>query len=801
MSTTWQHVVHALRTLRRTPGFTAVALLTLALGIGATTAVFTVVNALVLRPLPYPAAERLVMLWQDLRARGGPPDEWASPGNFVDWSTALPSVERLAAIGGWRPTLTGDGGPDALAGEQVSHEYFSVLGRPPAIGRDFSADDDVPNARRVVVIGDGLWRRRFGADPAAVGRVITLAGEPHEIIGVLPPGVRPVVVSDAEVWRPLRLNRATPARGAIVLRTIGRLAPGVSVAQAQQAATALATRLETEHPEFNVKTGFLVQPLDERVTGGIRPALVALGGAVAVVLLIACANLAHLLMARASGRSRELATRLALGAGRTRLVRQLLTESLVLAVAGGGLGLIVAVWGVDALVALAPADAPRLDEVRIDRAVFAVAAVLTLVTGVLVGLAPAVSSSLSQLAPALKDGGRGSVGQGGRLLRRLLVTAEVALALVLLTGGVLLVETFTRLQSADLGFRTDGVLTGAIVPPRTAYDTREKLRTLYDQVLERAAAIPGVQRAALTSVLPLDGGDSDMSFAIEGRPQPTSADNAPVTWYRLISASYFETIGMRLVRGRAFAAGETAPSVVVNETFVRRYFADEDPLGRQLRFGPPERPAFTIVGVVADVRGRGAREETRVETFLPYWQFPESGISIVLAGATPAAWAAPLRAAVAAVDPNLPVVGVQTMTEMLGTSIGQARFLATLAGGFAILAVVLAAVGIYGVMAYAVAQRTTEIGVRMALGAKTSEVFRLIVGDGMRLAAAGVVVGVVGAVFAARALAAQLFGVAPTDPLRLAGAAVALVGVVVMASVVPAWRAMRVDPIEALRAD
>lgn len=795
-----QDVTYAVRMLVRAPGFAIVVILTLALGIGASTAVFTVVNAVVVRPLPYPAADRLVMLWQDLRASGGPPDEWASPGNVVDWRAHLPQVERLAAIGGWLPTLTGDAEPEALTGEQVSYEYFSVLGRPPVLGRDFVADDDVPNARRVAIISDGLWRRRFGADATVVGRSVTLSGEPHEIVGVLPAGVRPVVAADAEVWRPLRLNTATPARGLVVLRTVARLADGTTLAQAQGAATELARRLEIEHPDYNEKTGFLVQPLRERVTGQIRPALFALGGAVAFVLLITCANIANLLLARASGRRRELATRVALGASRGRLARQLLTESLVIAVAGGAAGLLVAIWGIAGLVALAPADAPRLDEVRIDAAVFWLAAACTLAAGVFVALAPALQTSVTNAAQALKDGGRGTAG-GGLLMRRLLVTVEVALALVLLTGGVLLVETFSRLQSADLGFRSDGLLVGSIFPPRTAYDTPQALTALYDQVLERAAAIPGVQRAALTSVLPLDGGDSDMSFAIEGRPAPASRTETPVAWYRRVSERYFETLGIPIVRGRGFAGREAVPSAIVNETFVRRHFPGEDPLGRRIRFGGPDRPAFEIIGVAADVRGRGAREDTRVETFVPYWQMPPGGMNVVLGGQNAGTWAAPLRQAVSAVDPALPVVGIRTMSDMLGASISQPRFLASLSGGFAMLAVLLAALGVYGVMAHAVAQRTTEIGVRMALGATTSGVFRLIVGEGLRQAAVGVLLGLMGAVLAVRALSTQLFGVEAAHPLRLGALAVVLLIVVVVASVVPARRAMRLAPVEALRAD
>ena len=594
MQTTLQDLRYAVRSLLRAPGFAAVTILTLALGIGANTAVFTIVNALVLRPLPYPGADRLVMLWQDLRARGGPADEWASPGNVVDWRAQLPQVEGVAAMGGWRPTLSGDAEPEALTGEQVSHEYLSVLGRPPALGRDFVASDGVPNARRVAIISDGLWRRRFGAEPSAVGRMAVLAGEPHEIIGVLPPGFRPVIAADADVWRPLRLNTATPARGAVVLRTVARLADGITLALAQSAASDLARRLEAQHPDYNAKTGVLVQPLRERVTGRIRPALLALAGAVAFVLLMACANIANLLMARASGRRRELATRVALGAGRGRMLRQLVTESLVVAVAGGVAGLVAGIWGVDVLVAMAPADAPRLNEVRIDGTGLALTAGLTLVTGLLVGLAPALQLSFADVTHALKDGGRGTAGGGSRALRRGLVTAEVALALVLLTGGVLLIESFSRLQASDLGFRTDGVLAGAIVPPRAAYDTPAKTVALYDQVLERVAAIPGVQGAALTSVLPLDDGDSDMSFIIQGRPPATSSSDAPVTWYRQVSAGYFDVIGMRLVRGRGFATREPAPSVVVNEAFVRRYLPDEDPMAGRIRFGGPDRPSFAI---------------------------------------------------------------------------------------------------------------------------------------------------------------------------------------------------------------
>ena len=800
MHTTLQDLRYAVRSLLKTPGFAVVAILTIALGIGANTAIFTVVNSLLLRPLPYANAERLVMVWQDWSARGGPADEWGTPGNFVDWRAEQSLFQNVTAISGWRPTLTGDAEPESLVGEQVTYEYFSVLGVRPALGRDFRWEDDVPNAPRVAIISDALWKRRFGANPSAVGQVVNLSGVSHEIVGVMPPRFRPAIVTDGELWRPMRLNRATPNRGAVVLRVVGRLADGVTFDQAQAAASALAARLQTVHPKFNEKTGFNLQPLHDRVVGDIRPALLAVLGGVGFVLLIACANIANLLLARGSGRGRELAVRAALGAGRARMVRQLLTESLVLAVAGGLSGFLIGVWMVDGLRAMAPENAPRLGEISLDTTVFAFAALLTLVTGLLFGLAPAVQHSRVDITHSLKEAGRGTSGGGGRTLRRVLITAEVALALVLLTGGVLLIQTFVRLQRADLGFRTEGVLVGSVNPPAVVYNSRQKYIAFYDQLMEKLSAIPGVQQAALSSFLPLDAGDSDTSFAIEGRPAPTGATDTPVTWYREISAGYFDAIGMRIRRGRNFAEREAAPSAIVNETLARKYFPNEDPVGRRIRFGQ-DSPWITIIGVVADARVQGAREETRVETFVPYWQLGEGGMSIILNGNNPSAFAAPLRQAVASVDRNVPVIGIQTMTEIFDDSIAQPRFLATLAGGFAALALLLAAIGIYGVMTYVMSQRIAEIGVRMALGATAREVFKLVIADGLKLSAIGVAIGAAGAIGVGYSLTKLLFGVPPADPLTIAAAAATLITVAAAASFLPAWRATRVDPMVALRAE
>jgi putative ABC transport system permease protein len=804
MKTTIQDLRYALRLLARTPGFTAVAVLTLALGIGANTAIFTVVNAVVFKALPYRDADRLVMVWQDLRARSGPEDEWLSPGNYADLRAAKDIVADIAVMSGWRPTLLGGAEPEPIPGEVVSYEYFSVLGTAPAIGRNFAQSDDVPNAARVVVISDAFWKTRFGGDRSVVGKTLNLSGESHEIIGVLPAGFRPILNQMAELWRPIRLNVANPPRGSIFLRSVAKLPDGRSIDQARAAATALSSQLQTTYPRFNEKMVFNLMPLKDRVVGDVKAPLLALLGAVGFVLLIACANIANLLLARGSARGRELAVRVALGAGRARVARQLLTESLVLAAIGGVAGVLFGIWGTDALVALAPENTPRLNEIGIEPRVLAFAALVTVVTGLVFGLVPAIQAARGGVTQSLKDGARGAGATGGRTLRRALVGVEVALALVLLTGGLLLLQTFVRLQKTDLGFRPDNVLVGFVGAPR-ALDTREKRVVFFDQIYEKIRALPGVERAALSSIIPLaTGGDNDTSFRIEGRPAPESQSQTPVTWYRRVSASYFDTIGISLVKGRIFAEREATPSVVINEMFVQRYFPGEEPLGRQIRFGSgPDSPPFTIVGVVKDVKVAGALEpKSRVETYVPYWQLADTQTAVVLkTPGDPAKLIAPLRQAIASVDPNVPVANVGPLSEIVTQSIDQPRFIATLAGAFAFLALTLAAIGIYGVMAYTVSQRTTEFGLRMALGAERGEVFRLVLSDALKLTVAGVVVGVGGSYLISRSLRSLEFGITPVDPLTLALTSAALVTVAVIASVVPARRATRVDPMVALRAE
>jgi putative ABC transport system permease protein len=798
MTTFLADLRYGARTLGRSPAFAFVAIATLALGIGANTAIFSVVNALLLRPLPYPAAHELVMVWQDMRAKGGPAAEWATPGNVADWRESG-LFAGVAAMQGWQPSLTGAGEAEPLIGEQVTHDYFDVLGVRPVLGRSFSREEDVPNAPRVTVISDALWQRRFGGDRGVIGRSVVLGGEPHEIVGVLPAGFRPGVIADAELWRPRRLNLADPARGAVVLRVIARLKTGHTIEQTSDAAELVASRLAAAHPQWNTGVAIGIVSLHSQVVGDVRQGLYVLLAAVGFVLLIACANIANLLLVRASVRGKEIAVRLALGAGRGRLIRQLLTESLLLSAVGGIAGVLIGVWGLDLLVANAPPSAVGTGTIRLDGTVLAFAALLSAATGILFGIAPAVQAVRASLTPSLKEGQRTTTGRAGHRTRRALIVIEVATALVLLVGSGLLVKTLARLQSSNLGFDPARVLIGQVNPPRTSYGTAERLTAFYDRLLQRVSLLPGIEHASLSSIVPLRG-DNDMDIAVEGRPAATDRTESLAVWYRLISPTYFETMSIPLLRGRAFATGEQAPVVIVSDVSARRFWGDEDPLGKRVRFGGDAAPWFTVVGVAGEVRMRGARGDSRSEVYLPYWQYPEAGINVVIkAAGRPELLVSALRHAVRDVDPDVAVASVSPLSTMVAASIDQPRFLAQLAALFAGVALVLAAVGIYGVIAYAVEQRTSEIGVRLALGAARRDVFKLVVADGLRLTIAGVLVGLVAASGVSLNIQSLLFSTAPLDPLTFAVMTVALVGTSALACLIPARRAARVDPIVALR--
>lgn len=792
---------YAVRMMVKTRGLTSVALITLALGIGANTAVYSVIDAILIRPLPYMDPARLVMVFQDLRARGGPATEWTGPANQADWKGATDVFAGVTTIRGWAATLTGGDTPEALTGEQTTYEYFDVLGARPALGRDFRPSDDVQGARRVTILSHRLWTSRFGADPSAVGRVVTINGEPHEIIGVMPASFRPAYIPNATLWRPLRWPMVNAPRSVAVAHTIARLVPGSTLDQARARLDALSARLRQEHPDTDTGIAINPVPLQDQQTGGVRLGLFVLLGAVAVVLLIACVNIANLLLARASGRAREMALRRALGAERWRIVRQLLTESVLLAAAGGMAGLLIAEWGVSALTAIAPAGTPRIDDVSIDPRVLLFAAALSAVTGILFGLVPAWHASREALTPALNQGGRGRTGDGGGRARRWLIVAELALALMLLVGAGLLVRTFIALEKADLGFNPDRVLAGFVLPPPAVYRTDAQRRAFYDRLLERAAALPGVKEAALSSVLPL-GGDNDAGFTIEGRPKPRTAAEATTVWYREVSAGYFSTIGIPLRHGRLFTAADADPVVVINEAMATRYWPAEDPIGRRLAFGGADARLFTIVGVVGNVQMRGPRGALRDEVYIPYWQQPEAGTNVVLKTAVdPASLVDPLKRAVQEIDPAIAVSGAEPLSTTVAQSNGPARFYATLVTGFAGLALVLAAVGVFGVMSYTVSQRTADIGVRVALGADAWQIFRLVVGESLTLAAIGVAGGVAGALALGRGLRSLLFGVGLADPVTFGATALLLVAIALVASYVPARRAMRVDPMSALRTE
>lgn len=784
-----------LRVLARAPGFTITVVLALAVGIGATTAIFSLVNGVLLRPLPYQSSEQLVMVWQDYTARGGPRDEWASPGNVRDWQEQRDVFTSIGAITGWTPAAIFDGQqPETLTGEQVSHGYFATLGLKPIAGRDFEARDDVPGAPRVVILGHGLWQTRFGADRALVGRTVMLAGEPHEVIGVAPPAARGALVPDAEVWRPRRLNLATAEYGSIFIHVIGRLAPGVSHEAAQARLSTLSRTLAAAQPELK-DVGIRIQPAQEWIVGDARAPLLLLLAAVGTLLLLTIANIANLLLARASGRERELSIRAAIGASRGRLVRLLVLESLTLSILGGVLGAFFAAWGLDGLLALASDFLPRAADVALDGRVLAFTALLSAITGLLFGLAPALQSARPDLQTPLRESGR-STSRKGQLARNTLVVLQIAIALVMLVSAGLIVRSFSGMRRADLGFDPANVATGRVALGGAGYRTGDQVRAFLRQLEERLPALPGAESAGFTSVLPLAaGGDSDTTFTIVGKPERLPNGRSRGSWYRSISASYFDTMRMRMAKGRGIRPN--APEMVVNESFAKRFFPGEDPIGQQIA---ADTPPLTIVGIAADARTQGPRVDTRNEMFLPYQYMPEGGYSIVVRTHGDAAAILPsLRALVTSIEPRLPLTRPETLEGVQAEVLGEPRLLATLLGAFAVAALLLALLGIYGVIAYAVGHRTTEMGIRLALGSTPGMVVRLILRDGLRLGIAGLVLGVAGALAAAHAMGSLLYGVKPTDPATFGATAAIILATAALGSWLPARRASKVAPTDALR--
>ena len=805
-----QDLRYALRSLVRWPGFTMVVVLTLALGIGANAAIFSVVNAVLLRPLPYADPDRLVFVF------GTPTDgDSAKVGaassypDFVDFRQRARSFSQLGAMSTQQTTVTGKSfEPAIVSGSPVTANLLPMLGVAPALGRTFAEDEDRPGAAPVVVVSDEFWRQRLNADPNVIGSSVSLNGRPATIIGVMPP--RFAFPGGTVLWFPAADPNDAQSRGRHSYYVVGRLADGVTEAVANREVAGIARQLEIENPAANAKRGARVESLREAIVGDVRPALMVLLGSVGLVLLIVCVNVANLFLARAAARTREVAVRTALGAARGRLARQFLTESFVITAIGATLGLGVAYWGSKLLVSRAPRTIPRANEIAIDANVLLFLLGLAAVTAVIFGVLPALQMSRGVPIDALREGGRGMRGGLARRgLRQALVVSEVALAVVLVVGAALLVKSFWRMQRVDPGFVPDRMLVVQIQLPQSRYGgfaDADRVRQFYADLYSRLSNRPEVQSVAIAMQHPLSPGWTS-SFTIAGREPPVHGQE-PESSIRPVMPGYFRAVGAKLLRGREIqeSDGVGAPGVVViNEAFARLHFPNEDPIGRRLERaswwrGMPS--SYEIIGVVADERFRGPRAAADPATYYSLAQFTfNDNWLLVRTKGDPSAFVPTLRQTVWAMDRDLPLENVQTMNEILGDSVADSRFNTALLSLFAVVALLLAAIGIYGVLAYTVAQRTSEIGIRMALGAPRSSVLRLVVGNGLALTLVGVAIGAAGAVVATRALERLVFGVSTTDPSVFALVALALTAVALCAALVPALRASRVDPIVALRSE
>ena len=812
MSDVTNDLRYAVRAFIRTPAFTAVALLTIALGIGATTAIFSVVNAVLLRPLPYPDADRIVQVWMDNRRSKLHEDIHSYP-NFADLRDQNRVFSQMAAYFTSGYNITGgcqasDCEPQRVTALFSTPELFGVLGIAPTLGRAFTTEEDAPGRDGVVVLSHGLWTRLFASDRTIIGRTVRLNGRERTVIGVLPAGFA-FPTRDTDVWVPLAVeDDDKQSRGAFWLYAIARLKPGIPFERAVSDLTGIASRLEQQYPAPNTGYGVYLVPLNEQVVGRtLRTSLWVMLAAVGAVLLIACANVANLMLSRAAVREREISVRVALGAARGRLVRQLLTESILLAVLGSALGIGLAWVGLRALTGLAPDDIPRLDQVRIDLTTLAVTLGVAAVTGIAFGLAPALHASRAGVAGALREGIRG--GTGGRRAqrtRRVLVAAQVALVVVLLTGAGLLIRSFLHLQRVDLGFKPDHLLTLRFSLPGAKYPTPQARLAFEDALLERTRQLPGVQGAAYIQSIFLSTTPNSTNFTLEGREMTPEERNIDVP-LDAVSPDYFRVMGIPLRRGRTFTATDNtdAPQVVIiNESMAKRFWPNEDAIGKRFRYGgqASTAPVMTIVGVVADMRRTGVDRPVRYETFLPHTQRITNSLTLVARTAgDPLALVLAVRAQLRSMDPEQPVFEVASMDQLLSSMIAQRRFSMALLATFAALALVLGVVGVYGVTSYLVAQRTREVGVRLALGAQPAQVVRLVVRQGMLVALAGLGAGLVGALAAGRLMTGLLFGVSPYDVATLVGVTVVIGIATLVANWVPALRAARVDPLAALRSE
>ena len=797
---------HAARQLRNSPGFTVVIAATLALGIGATTAIFSAVNPILFEPLPYPRAASVVMI-SDFGPGGAPQD--TTFGTFLELIERSRLLDAAAVSKPWQPTMIGDAEPERLTGQRVSAGYFRALGVTPILGRDFQPSDDRPDGPRVAILSDALWRRRLGADGSVIGKELTLDDKTFEVIGVMPGRFENVLAASAEIWAPLQYSTSLTPDGrewGHHLRMIARLRPGVGLDRARSELDVIARSPLAEFPRVpwaSLKQGLVVNSLQHEVTRAVRPALVAVLGAVLFVLAIACVNVTNLLLARGAQRRGEFAMRSALGARPSRLTRQVLTESVLVAVLGGALGMLVAEAGVHALVALSPPGLPRLGAIRVDGAVFTFALVVTTLAGLLVGAVPALAASRADLQTALQQGSRRAAG-GHQWTRRVLVVAEVALALVLLVSAGLLLRSIERLFAVDAGFDTTRLLTMQVQGSGRRLDSDAARLRFFEQILESVRKLPGVEAVALTSQLPLSGDRDGYGIRLDG--QHDLKDVSGALRYA-VTPGYLDTMRIPVRRGRALDARDVAGApraALVSESLAKRLLPDRDPLGQPIHFGPEEGPPYTIVGVIGDVKQTSLTIETddAVYVAMPQWHWVDSVMTLVIRAHGDAASLTPaVRAAIWSVDRNQAIARVGTMDSLVARSEADRRFALILFEAFGLVALLLAATGIYGVLSGSVAERTREIGVRAALGASRLDILSLVARQGMVLMAVGMLIGVAGAVMASQALVTMLFGVSRLDPVTYGAVVLLLTLVSVVASAIPAWRAARVDPAITLRAE
>jgi putative ABC transport system permease protein len=808
MQILWQDLRYGLRVLRTRPAFTIIAALALALGIGANTAIFSVVNTVLLKPLAYQDPDRLVLVWEHVPQYGFPHNTPA-PANFLDWRAQNSVFSGMAAMAGTSFNLTGGGDPLRITGHNVSAEIFPLLGVAPLHGRTFTPEEDKPG-NRVVVLSHGFWQRRFGGNPGIIGQTITLDGNNWTVLGVMPAGFRLLDRTD-EFWGPIAFTpQDANRRGSHYLQVIARLKDGVRIEQAQAEMSTIASRLEAQYPRSNSGVGAAVSSIREEFVGDLQTGLWVLFAAVGFVLLIACANVANLLLARAAARSREIAIRSALGANRLRIIRQMLTESILLSTFGGALGLLFAIWGVSLLAALAPNELAEVRAISLDRTVLFFTLPISLGTGLVFGLAPALQASRPDLNETLKDGGRSGADGGRRsTLRSALVITEVALAVVLLTGAGLMLRSFARLQSVDPGFRADHLLTMRTELSGEKYARNESRTNFYQQVLERVRAVPGVASAAMISFLPMTFNGGSNIVTVEGRP-PVPPGQEQLGVVRTATPDYFQTMAIPLREGREFGEQDTAQSqlvAVINEMMARYLWPGENPIGKRFKFGRADStsPWLTIVGVAGSVRQFELEREAKPEIYMPPTQMRERWLAprdlAIRTTTDPEAVAAAVRRAIWSVDANQPIADLQTMEEIVARSIAAVRFNMILLGAFAGIALLLAAVGIYGVMSYLAAQRTKEIGIRVALGAQVTDIVKLVARQGAVLISIGLGIGL-GASFAlTKLMASLLYEISASDPVTFIVIPAVLGFVALAACLVPARRAARVDPLEALRSE